>query len=523
MSHQENNTKHLKTCTIGAGFYLPAQQAWGTLNVFHAYQLILSTAFFFLFISGKGPALFGQTDKSLFFYTSLLYFSFTLLNSAFIKRSWPSFPIQIQLRITFDILFLLTLMHASGGITSGLGILLAISVAAGGLLAGGQCTLVFAALATLALLGEQIYADIYHSFTTTAYTYAAVLSTSFFTIALLAMVLAKRVEVTEEIVQQQDRDISDLEQLNSYIIDHLTSGIIVVDAQYAIRQYNKAASQLLGIMPILGTPLSSSSSVCWNLFNLWRHSTEKNIATMIAPNSLTRLELRFSQLNNKGAEAYVIFLDNLSAIDQQIRQGELASLGRLTASIAHEIRNPLGAISHAGQLLAESESIQQEDSRLLDIIHKHSERVNNIVKSILQLSRQEPIHSEPIQLAEWFSEFDKDFKEQFALAESPLKITGPTQMPSVYFDRNHLKQIVDNLCSNALKHGQSPANPTAIKIEFSEQKQTGLTSLSVSDNGPGIDKKIVAQIFEPFYTTSPSAPGLAFISLANSQNLMAQH
>ena len=191
-----------------------------------------------------------------------------------------------------------------------------------------------------------------------------------------------------------------------------------------------------------------------------------------------------------------------------IQQGKLASLGRLTASIAHEIRNPLGAISHAGELLSESTSIEKEDRRLLDIIHKHSGRVNSIVKSVLQLSRQEKNHIEAITLSSWLKEFEQDFKDQLGLEISPLHITTSAKFNEVFFDKNHLKQIIDNLCSNALKYGQANSNKTTIAVTTGIHLASQQSYITVTDNGKGIDKLVAQQIFEPFYTTSPSGTGL---------------
>lgn len=498
----------VKTCPFGNGFYLPTAQAWRTLKVFHSYQIVLSAAFFGLFVTQTGPSIFGQSNESLFQAVSLIYLALTIFSTVFIRKPYIAYTRQVQFKILADIVFLTLLMHASGGITSGLGILLAVSVAAGGLLAGGQCTLVFAAVATFAVLGEQIHADFTQQFAKTAYTYAGVLSASFFTIGLLALVLAKRVESSEKVALQQRRDIDDLVQLNDYIIKHLQSGIIVVDQHLNIRLANESACHLLGQTTIQGNNLAQISVECCQLFKRWLRSPSEHTAIIAASNETPRTQLSFSQLDSLADNAYIIFLDDLSSVDQMIQQGKLASLGRLTASIAHEIRNPLGAISHAGELLSESTSIVKEDRRLLDIIHKHSGRVNSIVKSVLQLSRQEKNHIESIHLSNWLKEFEQDFKDQLGLDASPLHIKTSAKFNEVFFDKNHLKQIIDNLCSNALKYGQASANKTTINITTGMHPTSQQSYITVTDNGKGIDKLVAQQIFEPFYTTSPSGTGL---------------
>lgn len=502
------HSEFVKTCPFGGTSYLPAEQAWRTLKVFHAYQLVLSAAFFGLFVSHTGPSIFGQSNVNLFHVASLSYLAITLFSTVFIRKPYISYIKQVQFKIIADIMFLCLLMHASGGISSGLGVLLAVSVAAGGLLAGGQCTLVFAAIATFTILGEQVYADINNLFNKTAYTYAGVLSASFFTIAILALVLAKRVEASELISQQQSREIDDLTQLNSYIIKQLQSGIIVVNLLGYIRLSNNAADTLLDTTLSKGQYLADRSASCWKPFDDWLKSTGKDVSTCEPSANSPRIRLSFSRLGKLKDEAYIIFIDDLSSVDHEIQQGKLASLGRLTASIAHEVRNPLGAISHAGELLAESEHIDKEDRRLLEIIHNHSARVNSIVKSILDLSRHQQSNIEAFNLCNWLNDFERDFIDQFGLSKSPLQIITDPQAMHINFDKNHLKQILDNLCSNALKYGQKGAKPTNITLQTSINTSKQQISISVSDEGKGISEQSAQQIFEPFFTTSASGTGL---------------
>jgi two-component system sensor histidine kinase PilS (NtrC family) len=506
MQQHDKKPDTLVACPYGAGFHLNTHQAWSILKVFHAYQLILAAAFFILFATKVGPALFGQSDATLFYAVSLSNFAIVLFSSAIIHR--VNYLSLVQFKIIVDIATLTLLMHASGGITSGLGILIAVSVAAGGLMAGGICTLAFAAIATFAILGEQVYADISNTFSTTAYTYASVLSTSFFAIALLAVVLTRRSEASEQVIQQQTEDIFALELLNSHIIEQLKSGIIVIDADYNILLRNTAACRLARSSLKLGKPLAEASLTCWRYLNHWLYSPEKNTATLAAEEESPRVRLQFRQLQNLGEKAYLVSLEDLSTIDQQVQQAKLASLGGLTANIAHEIRNPLGAISHAGQLLAESCSIQSEDKRLLDIIHQQSKRINGIVQSVLNLSRFQQTQIEPININTWLDEFEEEFINEFSLLESPFTITCKSEETYFNCDKHHLKQIVDNLCSNALKHGQHESTKFIIMINVGTHQDTQRTYLSISDKGNGINEEIAKRIFEPFFTTSKSGTGL---------------
>lgn len=508
MSSIQTRENFVKTCPFASKNQLSTHQAWRTFEIFHAYQLILSATFFGLFVSHSAPPSFGQYNPELFQIASLIFFTLTIFNTVFIQKNNISYARQVQFKVIADIIFLAILMHSSGGISSGFGNLLVVSVVAGGLLAGGQCTFAFAAIATFAILGEQIYADISNTFTHTAYTYAGALSASFFTIALLTLVLAKRIESSEDLALQQSHEIEELIQLNDHIIKQFQSGVIVIDRNGSIRLANESASELFNCTIDVGLPLSKVSAESWQLFKRWLRSPKENIITLSAQLNTPKIKLRFHHLEHTNHQIYIIFMEDFSFIESQIQQGKLASLGQLTANIAHEIRNPIGAISHAGELLSESVAIKQEDRRLLDIIHNHSNRVNSIVKDILQLSREDKSHPEIFSLPIWLSDFDKSFNEQFGHTTSPLEINIKGELDAVEFDKGHLKQIIDNLCSNALKYGQKNLDKPIIKIVCGRHNSSEQVFITVSDSGTGITTTISEHIFDPFFTTSASGTGL---------------
>jgi two-component system, NtrC family, sensor histidine kinase PilS len=201
----------------------------------------------------------------------------------------------------------------------------------------------------------------------------------------------------------------------------------------------------------------------------------------------------------------------------------LASLGRLTASIAHEIRNPLGAISHASQLLGEAENLGASDRRLLEIINNHSKRVNQIIENILQLSRRRPAAPEPVNLRQWLPQFIADYKTSksngnqlnIALQEHGLLAhknrheydDTQEQQLAAKFDLSQLQQVLTNLCDNGLRYGSAQPGRPDLRIEI------GLDShqqpyIRVVDYGPGISDENRKHLFEPFFTTENTGSGL---------------
>jgi two-component system sensor histidine kinase PilS (NtrC family) len=206
-----------------------------------------------------------------------------------------------------------------------------------------------------------------------------------------------------------------------------------------------------------------------------------------------------------------MFLEDAGLLSQKVQQTKLAALGRLSASIAHEIRNPVGALSHASQLLEESPRLSADDRRLIDIIRTNSGRVNEIIENVLQLSRRETSRPELIYLAGWTRDFAAEFSSTLELHEGQVSVTTSEDV-EVRVDPSQLRQIVWNLCENAIKYGSSNGG-IAVEIAFGRLPGNRRPYLEVSDCGAGIAEELREQMFEPFATGRSGGTGLGlFIS-----------
>lgn len=497
-----NTDETIYPCPFSKGYGIPAQQAWLLLKVFLGYRLILAGLFVVLFYKYSGSSLLGTYDSRLFVYTSQSYLLLSILSGICIAWRLTSYTTQAQLLIFTDIFILTLIMHASGGINSGMGALLAVSIAAGGLLIGGRCAMVFAAMASLAVLAEQVVAAHMHSFHSTSYANAGMLGASFFTIALLSYILAKRSEQILRLADQQKQTITKLEDLNKYIIQHLQSGIIIANKQQMIQMANESALRLANL-PVLPVTLGDISEQLSQAFQTWLSDPEQNLALLQLPNQ-SEIHSRFMPLPTGHEFFYMIILEDVALYNQQVQQSKLASLGRLTASIAHEIRNPLGAISHAGQLLSENPQLSVQDRRLTEIIQTHSVRVNHIIDDILQLSRRTDSRREKIQLKPWLDSYLNNFTLEHNVNIDAFKLSCPAESLCALIDPGHLRQIMDNLCRNALKYGKPEAGPIILRAFAIRQAPC----IEVVDNGSGISRKHQIHLFEPFFTTSSSGTGL---------------
>ena len=517
-------------CPFSKNYGIPSQQAWLLLKVFLTYRFILACLFITLFYNHLGPSILGSHDKTLFSYSSLVYLILTLISGVCIFRRLTGYTSQAQILIFTDIIVITLIMHACGGINSGLGILLAVSIASGGLLIGGRCAMLFAAIASLSILAEQIYAAQTHSFETTSFTYAGMLGASFFTIALLSYVLAQRTEQSVALADQRQQTINLLQELNQYIIQHLQSGIIITDKDQKVHMSNGAALRLTQLVA-MPENLAQISECLAQAFTLWQHDPDQDFSLLQIPNrsaastpgmpysevepdaaSLpcrdagSEIQIRFMLLPSQQQIFHMIILEDIALYNQRLQQSKLASLGQLTASIAHEIRNPLGAISHAGQLLSETPDLSKEDKRLTEIIQEHSLRVNKIIEDILQLSRRNASIRKKIDLAHWLHDYLDNFILENDLNPATFSKSIESAPLSVLADPAHLKQILDNLCNNALKYGHPDPerNPVIIAI----RKHGHNPCIEISDAGPGIGPAQQKHLFEPFFTTSSDGTGL---------------
>lgn len=497
-----NQVDTIYPCPFSKGYGIPTRQAWLLLKIFFIYRFISASLFVMLFFFRFGPTGLDAHDAQLYQFTSLAYLGISLLNAPFIFRRLANYNRLAQLFIFTDIVFITVLMHASGGVASGVGGLLAISIAAAGLLIGGRCALLFAALASLAVLAEQVYDMQTHAFNLSSLNYSGLLGITFFAIALISLILAQRVEQSASLAQRHARTIVRLEELNRYIIQHLQSGIMIVDAQQFIVLSNYSALRLLGIGES-PTHLADVSSMLRQAFLVWSQNPEQDFVIIQLANG-EEIQVRFSLLMVENERLHMLLFEDISLYNQRLQQSKLASLGRLTASIAHEIRNPLSAISHAGQLLSEAPELKPEDLRLTRIIQTHCQRVNSIIEDILKLSRRHPSQKQRVVLGQWLTGYVQEQNLYHAEYQAAFKLSFKQSELNAYIDAGHLKQILDNLCANALKYGK----PESGGIEIEASMENDQPCIRVIDNGLGIDLEGLQHLFEPFFTTSRQGTGL---------------
>jgi len=317
-------------------------------------------------------------------------------------------------------------------------------------------------------------------------------------------------------VQQRDIDLANLNELNQFIVQHLRESIVVVDGHDRIRLINDTAARLLASRAVSnGALLGEVAPRLLYLLETWRrqeHDRRDSSGEVVSADGGTVIRPHFVALSEHGPGPVLIFLEDTSVVAARVQQSKLASLGRLSASIAHEIRNPVGAMSHAGQLLSESPALGPDDRHLTDIIEKNAIRVSQIIENVLQLSRKDSTRQERIDLPAWLATFLDEFRATLQLEAGRIILEAPLSGLEVHFDPSHLHQVLWNLCDNALKHGTG-GRPEPTVLRVGRIASTGRPYLEVTDRGTGIDPSLAERIFEPFFTNGTGGTGLGlFIS-----------
>jgi len=487
--------------------------SWRVLITLNVFRLLVAALLLGLFFLGGDPRIFGDPHPIPFATSATIYLLLAIIFATSLRQRWAKASVQAALQMLVDVLLVVALMHASGGISSGLGGLLIIFVGAGSLVLPGQIPAIVGALATFGILGEQVFAQFTGAANTVNYPAAGVLSAIIFSMSLAVRPLARRIQESEALARQRGVDLQNLSELNEYIVQHLRESIIVVDARNQIRLNNASAARLLGSTELLRPgPLRDASQPLADYVRRWREDQALSSHpefTLVNEGNSARITAHLAPLGKGGDRdgPLLIFLEDASIFNARVQQSKLASLGRLSASIAHEIRNPVGAMSHAAQLLAEADGLREDDKRLTDIIQTHSSRVSHIIDNVLQLSRRESGAPERFLIRPWLEDFAREFTRTLELQEGELAIEDVPEDLEVRMDKSHLRQVLWNLCDNAVKYA-SETGGILVELHAGRVEAHGRPYLEVRDHGLGVDPATAEQIFEPFFTARSGGTGL---------------
>ncbi|WP_414058433.1 sensor histidine kinase [Pseudomonas sp. HR96] len=481
-----------------------AAQTRRMLRLYHLYRLTIGIALVLLISSEMDNKLLDIANGELFRAGSWTYL---ILNILVVVLGSVRRPAQVFGLALADILLLAGLFYAGGGTPSGIGNLMVASVAMSNVLLRGRIGLLVAAVATIAIIYLSFYLNYLRPTPIGDYVQAGTLGVLCFAVSFMVQALTRLLVTSETLAEQRAHDVTNLEELNALILQRMRTGIMVLDGELRVQMANQGAAGLIGNDELVGQLIAEYSPQLIERLHQWQTNPTLRLQSIKLKPTGPAVQVSFIALRVREQTQTLIFLEDLSQIAQQAQQLKLAALGRLTASIAHEIRNPLGAISHAGQLLHESEELTEPDRRLNQIIQDQCKRMNLIIENVLQLSRRRPAEPEMLDLAQWLERFVGDFRAS-AQGRQQLHMYVTDGPLETRMDPHHLTQVLDNLVQNGLRYSGQRNGQAQVWLNLFVEPGNGLPILEVLDDGPGFPADQLQHIFEPFFTTETKGTGL---------------
>jgi two-component system sensor histidine kinase PilS (NtrC family) len=481
-----------------------SESRWTSLRYFSLYRFAVSAI---LFVSALlYPSAFTLLTPYQGLQHLLLAAAYLLATAfavilAYRHRGHSS--LQLTASVLTDIAVMTLLIHIGGGLGSGLGSMLLVTLAGAGLVGEGRLVLFYAAMASLAVLIEQSFRALLGDLDTAAFFHAGVFSAGFFAIAISARLLARRVIANEELARQRGLELRNQMLISQRVIEEMQDGVLVLSREGRVKQSNPQAAKLLALDPSDRRLLAECSPDLVQGFADWCRSPSDGARLVSVPATGMDVQARFIRTASSESDVLVI-LEDTGRLREQAQQLKLAALGRLTANIAHEIRNPLSAITHAGELLRE-ERRGEIYERLLRIVLDNARRLERIVRDVLDLGRRDRTYRESIALREALPSFLEEYlaKEEVAPEVVELTVSGSG---TLCFDRSHFHRVLWNLLGNALRY--SRRLPGSVCLSVADAKLEGGVEIHVVDDGEGVSENLREQIFEPFFTTYHRGNGL---------------
>ncbi len=482
---------------------------WRLLRTLSWYRVVLVVGLAILSAKGYGPFMFERIDRAAFLHATLGYGLAALLLFVPVLYRKPGLVTQSLVHFFIDAAGICLLVYNAHGLASGLGVLLLTPAVGCSSVLGTRMALLLASIGTLSVFGEEIFRLSETDLPLSNMSGAGLLGLILFGTTIAASTVAQRARRSEALAARVGSDLAKLSQLNERIVDSMQTGVLVVDAEQRVRLLNAAAQRLIGgAAHDPGHTLAEQVPELGAALLAWQRNPGREPEPVPLWASSTEVAPRFMPLGGPAGQV-LILLDDAVRLREQAQQMKLASLGRLSASIAHEIRNPLSAIHHASQLLAESERQDDEDRRLLDMIQRHTVRIDKIVNDVLRLSRRDAAVPDDIALRTFLERSVSIYREGHPRRACNIDLEGVEPELEIRFDPNHLQQILLNLWDNSFEHGaRGGGEPVRIVLASGRQVPLGQAYLDVSDNGGGIRPELRDRVFEPFFTTAHRGTGL---------------
>ena len=474
------------------------------LYFFNLYR-VLEASMLALVAFGPGETLIGVArHPGLAGVIAMAYLAFAAIMLLWGRHSASLRP-QALVGVVVDIVVAAVATHAVPDAAAGISLMLVFNIGAAALLLPLRAGLGIAVLALVAMLAEQLVSVAHDGATTRPLAVLLMFGIGSMAIATLTNLLGRRMQASEDLAERRGSEVANLAEVNELIIRRMRTGVLMVDGEGHIRLANEAALSLLGDAGDGRRVLAVTAPELARRLQRWRsEGVSENTPVRLGAEHAEVLP-RFARLL-ADSELSLVFLDDASMLSRRAESISLAALGRFSASLAHEIRNPLAAISYAAQLLEESRDITLADGRMLQIIRQQCVRMDGIVESVLGLARRERANPEHVELVGTLQRFIEDYQQGHPLDADTLQLASQGSAVPALIDPRHLQQILTVLVANARNYGRLPGEPARITLRV--HSDDGVPEIDVLDRGPGIAEASAGQLFRPFHTTSEHGTGL---------------
>lgn len=503
LSLQNNKQRHIAT----SNYPLSRALARRLMHYFNTFRLVVSLVILVVLFSSFNLGVAAELltiAKS----TAIVYLVDSILMIVLLNRNPEQPQVLAQFAFITDILVTGFLIYSLDSLANGTGLLLIFWCSAAALILPRKFAISLAAVSAIFILSLTGWHVFYGDGDVGRWLASGIYATTFLLGALTFSALAGWNQQYELLARQHRVDLGNLEQVNEIIIRRMRTGVLVVDANDEIRLMNESAWFLLGSPNTQDKKITDMAPVLMKLLRSWRSGRDVPDEPVALNPGHSPVIPQFIPIPGTKIQATLIFLQDTAKLSRQASSIATDTLAKLSGSIAHEIRNPLAAIVNAGELLQESDSSDEGNNRLLDIISNQSERINNIIENIFQLSRQQRSRAEVIVINSELKSLVAEYTKM--MPDCCLNINLQLPPTSVYglFDRTQFQQVIHQLLENATTHAKSAGDMVDVIVALDVQRGTGKPIVDIQDNGPGIEEGILADIFEPFYSTHKQGSGL---------------
>ena len=472
------------------------------LNVCRLTILLSMFVLYMMSVFSENAGLKKMVPPTIFYIWAAVYAGITLISIIrphWVRQENDKLP---NASAVVDIVMIMALVYLTGGIGTGIGILVLPFVATSCMLSYGRFPILYAGFTTVCILCVMFLSD---QLSLNVETWdgrnigtAIVLIGASFAVAYLTSYSAAFLRDATASARKHKRNYNRVRGLNQLVLNRVQEAVIVIDPELKVWLFNRQAKNYFS-----GLAAEHKEPIFEDLVARWLLNPGKAFEADIHLHRFS-MHVRAVPMVQEDGKLLMLFLRSLREIAAEAMATKLASLGQLTANLAHEIRNPMSAIRHANDLL--QENIEDPVSKKLHgIIDGNIRRIDKMLEDVSTLNKKDNLGRESINLMKFWLAFKQEFTLNNPSSVGCIKMEMQGKNLTVTADPMHVQQIMWNLCNNAWRH--STKGSDAIKVSIKPSGKLNV-SIVVSDDGPGVAPEIRNQLFEPFFTTEKGGTGL---------------